>query len=79
MQIILSADTPSLRANFRRIRNAWLIVSDAYMMSDRGLTEEQKQELLAFRVNLRLAPDESTNATLWHIPLVPSFINETVE
>ena len=42
--------------NLRYNRNAYLEQSDAWMATDRGLTQEQIDELLAYRQALRDLP-----------------------
>ena len=42
--------------NLRLTRNRVLIETDAWMASDRGLTQEQTDELLAYRQALRDMP-----------------------
>lgn len=74
MDLILSKDTPQLRRAFREKRDRWLVASDQYVLPDRGITEEEYEQIIGFRQALREAPDELVNATLWVLPVPPPFI-----
>ena len=59
--------------NLRVTRNKALIETDAWMASDRGLTQEQTDELLAYRQALRDLPATvDPEAIVW--PSMPAWM-----
>ena len=59
--------------NLRNERDAYLVYSDPWMASDRGLTQEQTDELLAYRQALRDFPATvDPEAIVW--PVIPTWM-----
>lgn len=74
MLIVASKDTPAVRAAFRALRDRVLTFSDAYMMPDRGFTEDQIAEITTWRQALRDATLNGAPANEWTLPTPPDFV-----
>lgn len=77
MKIVASKNTDEERTRRRKVRDAWIKITDAYMWPDRNLSVEEMDELLAFRQALRDYPVEEQKCTDWVWPTKPSFVRET--
>jgi hypothetical protein len=81
MRLIVTKDTLPLRSKFREKRDAWLDITDIYMLADNyaALTSDEQQQLLIYREALRDAPNPEISAVFWILPPKPSFITEEIE
>lgn len=74
MRIIASKDTLQARQEFRAKRNALLAATDAWMLPDRGLTEDQQAELLSYRQSLRDCCVVGSGLHTWALPTAPAWM-----
>mgnify|MGYP001181837447 CR=1 FL=1 len=56
-------------------RNSYLQATDKYMLPDFPITEQQRQEILSYRQQLRDMTLQDSNPEKWKLPEKPEWLN----